>query len=298
MIFERDDIKGMVAEEDAEEEKESEREEAKKEKFRRLALPEEEFRKLPLQEQLTKLEGLKDEVKAELSELNEELSELKTRKARVLELIEKTEKKIEETERGYEFVKSLRETLSAESKEMRKVIARISALSRWLKRLLSQTECKRMEHYRTRMEEERERAEELRTELARLREEIREEVKALEAKERRITRSRTRIAAFTRWQRESELAGREERVSYYARKIREEYVRMSEIMRERERERESVRVKTEREREIRSELVLTSRRIGAFARWFHYYRRIAVSKNKLRKVEEYRREIEEQRRKL
>jgi len=138
----------------------------------------------------------------------------------------------------------------------------------------------------------------LRTELARLREEIREEVKALEAKERRITRCRTRIGAFTRWQREAELAGQEERVSYYARKIREEYVRMSEIMREREREREIIREKAEREREIRSELVLASRRVAAFSRWFYYYRRIAVSKNKLRKVREYRREIKEQRRKL
>ena len=308
--FEADDVKRMVAEGESEKEsgereeareearEEKEREEAKREKFRRLSLSEEDFRKLPPQEQLTKLEGLKDEVEAETSRLNEELSELETRKEKVLELIEKAEGDKEAIERTIAEVIALTENLEVWKKEIRKHKARVGALTRWLKRLLSQTECKRMEYYRKRMEDERERAEELRTELARLREEIREEVKALEAKERRITRCRTRIGAFTRWQREAELAGQVERVEHYARKIREEYVRMSEIMRERERERESVSVKAEREREVREELAKTSRRIGAFARWFYYYRRIAERKNKLRKVREIKENLERARKKM
>lgn len=294
MILEADDIKEMGAEE----EKESEREKAKKEKFRRLALSESDFRKLPLQEQLTRLETLKDEVKAEISQLNDELSELNTRKEEVLKLIEKAEGDKEAIERTIAEVIVLKENEEVWKKEIRKIKARVGALTRWLKRHLSQTECERMEYYRKRMEDEREKAEELRATLREIVKELREEEQKLEAKERKITRCRTRIAAFTRWQREAELAGREERAEYYARKIREEYVRMSEIMGERERERESVRVKTEREREIRSELVLTSRRIGAFARWFHYYRRIAVSKNKLKKVSEIKERLESARKKM
>ena len=294
MILEQNDIKEMGAEE----EKESEREKAKKEKFRRLALSESDFRKLPLQEQLTRLETLKDEVKAEISQLNDELSELNTRKEEVLKLIEKAEGDKEAIERTIAEVIVLKENEEVWKKEIRKIKARVGALTRWLKRHLSQTECKRMEYYRKRMEDEREKAEELRATLREIVKELREEEQKLEAKERKITRCRTRIAAFTRWQREAELIGHVERVEYYARKIREEYVRMSEIMSERERERESVRVKTEREREIRSELVLTSRRIGAFARWFHYYRRIAVSKNKLKKVSEIKESLESARKKM
>jgi len=294
MILEQNDIKEMGAEE----EKESEREKAKKEKFRRLAISESDFRKLPLQEQLTRLETLKDEVKAEISQLNDELSELNTRKEEVLKLIEKAEGDKEAIERTIAEVIVLKENEEVWKKEIRKIKARVGALTRWLKRHLSQTECERMEYYRKRMEDEREKAEELRATLREIVKELREEEQKLEAKERKITRCRTRIAAFTRWQREAELAGREERAEYYARKIREEYVRMSEIMGERERERESVRVKTEREREIRSELVLTSRRIGAYARWFHYYRRIAVSKNKLKKVSEIKESLERARKKM